>query len=111
MKEYITYFQYQANKPLLKAIVTLGGRYPEPTHNNVEYQNSHRLLDMEVEFFERWDVGNRKPLLKILWRILIVKYEHSPNWRHMLDWVIMMIPEDWKPFNPHRQMELWRGGK
>ena len=111
MKEQIDHFVKKVNEPLIKANVTLALRYPEPTHENVLFPNSHRLLDMRDKFFECWDVGGaRKPLFEALWRILIVKYEHSPPYRNMLDCIIMMIPKDWKPFNYSRQMRCWKGG-
>jgi len=108
MKDAIDYFVEQVNRPLAKVIVTLGGRYPEPTHENVLHPNTHRLLDIRDKFFECWE---ETLLLKALWKILIVKYEHSPTWRNMLDWVIKEIPGDWKPFNPTRQMKCWKGGE
>ena len=100
----------KVNEPLLKAIVLLAGRYPKPTHENVVHPNSHILLDIEDEFFMRWETNRSHTLFRALWRVLIVKYEHSPNWRNMLDWAIMMIQKsNWKPFNPNRQMTTWRG--
>jgi len=109
MKDAIDYFVEKVNRPLVKVIVTLGGRYPEPTRENTLHPNTHRLLDIRDDFFKHWEVSGREPLLKALWRILIVKYEHSPAWRNMLDWFIKEIPCDWKPFNPVRQMKCWRG--
>ena len=105
MRGAIDYFVEKVNRPLAKAIMVLGMRYPEPTHENVWHPNSRRLLNLRDEFYECWA---ENPLTRILWKILIVKYEHSPNWQHYLDWFIMKIPEDWKPFNPNRQMECWR---
>lgn len=109
MKEAIDYFVEKVNEPLVKAIIILGGRYPEPTRENTLHPNTHRLLDIRDRFFEHWKLGAREPLVKALFRILIVKYEHSPTWRNLLDWVIKEIPKDWKPFNLSRQMKGWKG--
>ena len=109
MRDYII---EKVNRPLLKAIVILAGRYPEPTHENVLHPNSHILIDTRDEFFKCWDTRRSKPLYEALWRVLTVKYEHSPNYRYMLDWVFMMKEKsNWKPWNPNRQMSLWIGEK
>jgi len=109
MRDAIGYFVEEVNKPLAKTIIMLAGRYPKPTKRNTVHPNTHRLLDIRDEFFKHWKLDGRAPLVKALFRILIVKYEHSPTWRNMLDWVIKEVPGDWKPFNPVRQMKCWRG--
>ncbi|KKK67048.1 hypothetical protein LCGC14_2957950, partial [marine sediment metagenome] len=73
------------------------------------HPNSHRLLDIRDRFFECWDFGGRNVVIRVLFKILIVKYEHSPAWRNMLDWAIREIPDDWKPFDTSRQMQCWKG--
>jgi len=104
------FFIEKVNAPLVKAIIILAGRYPEPTHENVLHPNSHILLELRDEFFRCWDTGGRTMLFQALWRVLIVKYEHSPNYRNMLDWLIMMLlKSNWKPWNPTRQMSMWKG--
>ena len=105
------YIIEKVNRPLAKAIIILAGRYPEPTHENVLHPNSHRLLDIETKFFICWDTRGGQPLSKALFRIVIVKYEHSPNYRNFLDWLFMMVDGNWKHWNPTRQMPLWRGEK
>ncbi len=114
LKPYINrvnrdYFIEQVNKPLVKAIVILANRYPEPTRLNCYHPNSHRMLDIRDKFFECWDFQIRNTVIDALFRILIVKYEHSPAWRNMLDWMVKEIPDDWKPFNTSRQMQCWKG--
>lgn len=102
------YIIEEVNRPLWLDIITLGKRYDEPAHENVVHPNTHRLLDMRDEFFRCWKVPRK--FFEPLWRIVIVKYEHSPNWRNFLDWVIMKVQSSgWKPFNPNRQMPLWKG--
>jgi len=100
----------KVNAPLLKAIVLLAGRYPKPTHENCVHPNTHILLDIEEQFFLNWVTSRSEALFRALFRIVEVKYEHSPNWRNMLDWAIMMVQRSsWKPFNSNRQMPTWRG--
>ena len=104
------FFIDKVNAPLWLDIVTLGKRYPEPTHENVVHPNSHILIDIRDQFYEVWDLPKGLTwVTESLWRIVIVKYEHSPNWRHFLDWAIMMVGKsEWKPFDFNRQMPLWR---
>lgn len=109
MKEDIKYFEDEVNAPIAWLVHLYAKRYPQPTHENCVHPNSHILLDLEVEFFKDWDFKGRTQLLEDLWKIVIVKYEHSPNWRYCLDWFIMMVQKSgWKPWNPVRQMECWR---
>ena len=102
----------EVNEPLLAKIVQIAFRYDKPTHDNVTHPNSHILLDIEEQFFASWVTSRSNSLFRALWRVLIVKYEHSPNWRNMLDWAIMKIQDsNWKPFNTNRLMYCWKGDK
>jgi len=106
------YIIEKVNAPLLWLIIKYANRYPEPTPENVVHPNSHRLLEFRDEFFKYWKTDRSSALYKSLWKVVIVKYEHSPNWRNMLDWLFMVVGEsDWKPFNPNRQMHQWKGVK
>lgn len=95
------------NEALAKVIVFYAGKYDKPTHENVVHPNTHRLLDLEEEFFRCWDA--KSAIYRALFRLVQVKYEHSPNWRNFLDWFLMKVENNWKPFNIHRQMPLWKG--
>ena len=105
----------KVNEPLLAKIVTLAFRYPAPTREGVGkvvHPNSLILLDIQDEFFRHWVTSRSNSLFRALWRVLIVKYEHCPNLRNMLDWFFMMTQKsNWKPFNPNRQMTTWKGGQ
>ena len=113
LKHYINrvdrdYFIEKANKPLLKAIVILSQRYPEPTRLNCVQPNSHRLLDIEEKFFEYDNNSGRKALFKALFRILIVKYEHSPYFSGRLDWFFEMVDKSgWKPRTLNHPVQNW----
>jgi len=110
MKASLEYFVDKVDKPLVKAIVLLARRYPEPTHENVLHPNSHILLDVRDEFRKSWAFGLRGLLFEALFKLLIVKYEQSPQYRNILDWILKELFEsNWKPFNPNRQMICWKG--
>lgn len=104
------YFIEKVNAPLVWFIIKYANRYPEPTHENVVHPNSQILLELKDKFFECWHTRPRTPLYMALWRVVIVKYEHSATYRYMLDWFLMMVQKsNWKHWNPNRQMACWRG--
>ena len=103
------YYIEKVNRPLVKAIKIIGSRYPEPTMGNLVHPNSKVFLDMLNEY-RKHDTNNyRRTMFEIGFKILIAKYEHSPNWRNPIDFLVMLLfQSDWKPFNPSRQMNYWR---
>ena len=115
MRKKFYYYVHSVNHPLVAAITLYGMRYPEPMRegeNKVDLPNALILMDIRDEFFKKWDTRGRHDFYVAVWRALIVKYVHSANYRNFINWVIMMIQKSgWKPFNPERQMELWKGGK
>ena len=110
MKERIDYFVEKVNEPLAKAIVILAGRYPEPTRENLVHPNSLILLDILDEYLQHDTNERRRELFKAVFRIAIAKYEHSPNYRYPIDFILKEIfVREWKPWNPNRQLNYWRG--
>jgi len=110
LKNSLEYTINSVDKPLAAAITMFAKRYPEPTHENVLHPNSHILIDIKNAFNENWDMGTRRQVFNSIFKVVIVKYEQSPQYRNILDWVIMMIMKTrWKQFNPNRQMKGWKG--
>ena len=108
-REKRDYFIEEVNAPLVEKILILARRYPKPTHENVLHANSHLLLELKDDFSAYWDFGARQAVFDALFDLVIVKYEHSPNYRNPLDRVIMLLGTiGWKPFNPDRQMACRR---
>ncbi|KKL20728.1 hypothetical protein LCGC14_2452550, partial [marine sediment metagenome] len=83
MRDYII---DQVKKPLMKAIIVLANRYPEPTRENCINSNSHILLDIQDEFLTYEDHKGRRDLFKAIFRILIGEYEHDPYYHYRFDW-------------------------
>lgn len=101
------YVMDKVKKPLMKAIVTLAQRYPDPTRENCIQSNSHILFDIRDKFFEYERNDGRKPLFEAIFKLLIAEYEHDPYYRFRLDWVLEQIEKsDWKP-RPRIPMECW----
>lgn len=103
------YFMEKVNKPLEKAIVILGNRYPEPTKLSCIYPNSHRLLDIRDKFFEYENNRLKRALFSVLFKILIVKYEHSPYYSGRFDWFIEEINKSgWKQRALNHPTQCWK---
>lgn len=83
----------KVKKPLMKAIIILSKRYPEPTRENCLNPNSHLLLDIQDEFLEYEANSGRRELFKALFRIVIGEYEHDPYYRSRMNWIIEEIVE------------------
>lgn len=95
--------------PLLKAIVTLATRYPEPTIENTEKHNSHVLIAIRDRFFEHNRIL-RNALFRALWRVLISEYEHDLEYSARIDFLVEALVKEvqvgnWKPRHPRRPHE------
>ena len=77
--------------PIMKAIIKLAMRYPEPTKDHTLLPKTHILIDIQNKFFEYQAVTSRTPLFRAMWRMFIVEYEHDPYYRDRIDWVIEEI--------------------
>ncbi len=92
------YFIDKVNAPLVKAIVLLANRYPEPTMENVLDPNSKELLRIQDEYLA-WE-GNKRvaELVRAFFRIAIGRIEPSPNYRDRASVLVELIKAcDWKP--------------
>lgn len=97
----------KVKKPLMKAIVTLVGRYPKPTRENCINPNTYILMDIRDKFLECESNPSRKALFEAAFKLLIAEYEHDPYYRYRLDWVLEQLMEsDWQP-RKIRQEPYW----
>ncbi len=109
MKENLPYYIKWVDTPIAWAIVFWAKKYPESVREELLHPNSRRLFDIWQEFPKHWGFGFRQPLFDALFKLAIVKYEQSQNYRNVADWILMMLQKSgWKPFNPDRQMACWR---
>lgn len=94
MRQYVI---EKVKKPLLKAIVILARRYPEPTRGNTVHPNSHILLDIRDRFFGHERNKSRDELFRAIWKIFIDEYEHDPYYRQRIDGVLEeVLKSDWQ---------------
>ncbi len=99
MRERGLHFQ-KVQAPYVSLIIAIGKLYPEPTRegdHRVRHPNSFRLLDIRDKFIE-YELNLRKrELICVALKILIVKYEHSMNYRAVFDWFVEMLAKSgWK---------------
>ena len=88
----------KVNNTLLKLITIWGNRYPEPIREELLQSNSWRLLEIRDKYLEYDTNQRRRTVFKVAFRILIAKYEHSPQYRYPIDFIIEMIMKSgWNP--------------
>ncbi len=118
MREHLV----EVSNKMVEAIFLGGKEFPEPTRLNCFHPNTQRLFDIRDKFFENEDnpshpegadkhpFWGRQHLFEVLWRMLIIKYEHSPYYARRFDWLIEKINESgWKPRHPDTPTQNWRG--
>lgn len=98
----------KVKKPLMKAIITLVNRYPDPTRENCLRSNSQILFNIRDKFFEFENNKGRKALFEAAFKLLIAEYEHDPYYRYRFDWVLeQLMDSDWKP-RQMRKEHCWK---
>ncbi len=113
MREYVI---SKVKKPLMKAIVSLANRVPEPTRDNCLNPNCFLLFDIEDKFFGLEDNSGRKALFRAIFRIFIAEYEHDPYYRARINWFFEEIVEltmngKWAPRGMGRPIQCWKEEK
>ncbi len=102
------YYIEKVNSPLRKAAIMLANRYPEPTMENLSHLNSRKMLTIRNKYFEYEGNPYVKELLGAVFRVLIAKIEHSPNYRDRFSWLVEeLIISDWKPRSFGHPNQLW----
>lgn len=74
-----------------KALIAFARVLPEPTKETTVRPNTHRLLDVKDEFFEHEDNPGREEVLRAIWKIGTVIYEHDIYYSNRVDWVVEKI--------------------
>jgi hypothetical protein len=95
MRQYII---KKVKAPLMKVLIIMAGRLPEPTKENCTNPNSHILLDIRDRFFDLENNPGREPLFRAIFKIAICEYEHDPYYGYRMDWVKEeMDKRGWNP--------------
>lgn len=104
------YIINKVKKPLMKAIITLANKYPEPTRENCLHPNTHILFDIRDKFFELENNSGRKALFEAIWRMFIAEYEHDGYYRFRSNWIYEeMNKRNWLPNPKGQPQHCWRG--
>ena len=88
-----SYFIRAVKAPLMKAVIVISKRYPEPTHENVLKPNSHRLLNIRDEFLRCEHNPHTEEFFRAAFRIIIVTYEHDGYYARRIDKVLSWIAQ------------------
>ena len=81
LKDRRQFFVDKVKKPLMKALITLANRYPEPTRENVKDPYALAWIDIWDKFFEMEDNPGRLPLFKAIRKVMICEPGHDPYYR------------------------------
>uniref|UniRef100_A0A6H1ZUF0 Uncharacterized protein n=1 Tax=viral metagenome TaxID=1070528 RepID=A0A6H1ZUF0_9ZZZZ len=104
-------YYIKVKKCLIKALITIACRYPEPNRENTVFPNTRKLIDIRDEFRKNLHDSQREHLFEAAFRVLIDEYEHDGFYSFMLDQMYEeMKKRDWQPqkrgFPMHR---YWYG--
>jgi len=95
LREYVI---KRVKAPLMKVIIMMAKRLPEPSVVNTLSPNSHVLLRVRDKFFEYENNGGRIELFKAAFKIFICEYEHDQYYRYRFDWFIEeLMRQGWQP--------------
>jgi len=99
---------------VIKAIGTYAHRTPDPTPENCIFHNSHVLMKLRDRFFEHLDMSNKEMMFRSAIKMLIVEYEHDPQYRDIFDVFVEWLVEEvnsgnWRDRPPGRPLpEFWK---
>ena len=114
LKTRRTYFIEKVQAPMMKALIILGLRYPEPTVDNVSHPNTKVWLRIFSIFLTMEDNLGRLPLWQAIKRVFIGKsVEVDPYYRDRLQvihelWLDEVLSGNWKPRSPDHPEDCWK---
>lgn len=83
------YFIQKVKKPLMKALVVLSRRYPQPTKENTGNIISHSILEIFQEFHERNSA--RPDMMRGAERVFVDEVEHDRVYYDMFNWILEQV--------------------
>lgn len=98
---------------LLKAIITLCLRYPQPTEQNCNKPNTHFILDLEKRFFGHYTCPQRIELYRALFRLWADEYEHDDSHAKNFDYLLgelhqAILERKYKLYPPDQFTVYWK---
>lgn len=113
VKDSRQYIIEKVKAPIMKALVILAGRYPEPTKENTFHPNTHTWIDIWSKFFEMEDNPQRESLFKAISKVHIAECEHDIYYRDRMNvllelWLEEVFKGNWKPRSLDHPSECWK---
>jgi len=113
LKERRQYVIEKVKAPIMKALIVLANRLPEPTMQNTFHPNTHVWLSIWDKFFEMEDNPNRESLFKAISRVQIAETEHDIYYRDRMNvllelWLDEVLKGNWKPRSLDHPNECWK---
>ncbi len=102
LKDRRQYFIDKVKAPLMKAIVLLAGRYPEPTVDNTDHPNDRAWLRIWDRFLAMENNPGREPLFKAMRKVIVCESHHDYYYRDRMNvilelWLDEVLAGNWKP--------------
>jgi len=113
LKDRRQYFIDKVKAPIIKALVTLAGRYPEPTLENVTYPNDKVWIRVWDKFFWLENNPGRLSLFQAIRKVMIGEPAHDPYYRDRMQvilefWLDEVLEGNWKPRSLDHPTECWK---
>lgn len=113
LKEKRQYFIDKVKAPIIKALIILANRYPEPTKENAVYPNDKVWLRVWDKFFEMEDNPGREPLFKAIRKVMICEPHHDTYYADRMNvllelWLDEVLEGNWKPRSRDYPNYCWK---
>jgi len=86
-------------------------KLPEPVKDNTCYPNTHILIDVFGEFFERLQLPSRGKELKAICKSIEIIYEFDPPYRFLINRLIELWLErqdEWVWYDEEKSSRYWK---
>lgn len=107
------YFIDHVKAPLLENIVSLAGKYPEPTKDNLEHPVALAMLDIMEKFYTYEDNKIRIGLFKAMGKLATNEIEHDGYYRERLQFILeeiikAILSGKWTPRDSGNPAICWK---
>lgn len=113
LQEQRQYVIDKVKAPMMKALIILANRLPEPTKQNTNHPNTDVLIDIWDKFFQMEDNPGREPLFRAIRKIMIAENEHDPYYRDRINVFVELLVEEilngkWRPRGLDHPPSNWK---
>ena len=113
LKDRRQFFIDKVKAPIMKALIILANRYPEPTRENVKDPYALTWIDIWDKFFEMENNLGRLPLFKAIRKVQICEPGHDPYYRDRMLvitelYLEAIIEGKVKPRSPDHPQDCWK---